>query len=150
MSKRKSCLMAGCESRVAARELCWTHYKRLQDFADLEVQAVIDEREREKIRERAAKLDWGYLTEDQRTAIEAGVKDAYFESGSLQQADLDNMLQDTWIWAASKKAEVQKIRTLTLLRERARSRIVEANRTRWRREAITDYFEDLLPRDEED
>lgn len=147
MSKPTECIMPDCPNKPARRELCWTHYEHLTEFASIEVQRVVEEREREKA--LAAEFDWDYLTEDQRTAIERGVRDAYWANGNLQEYDLENMLQEAWIWAASHKAEVQRIETFTLLRERARSRAVEANRAGWARESAVDYFEDLLSRDEE-
>lgn len=147
MSKLAECIMPDCSNKPKARGLCGTHQEHLYVHGSVEVQRVVEEREREL--SLASGLDWDYLTEDQRSAIERGVKDAYWANGSLQPHDLDNLLQEAWIWAASHKAEVQRIETFTLLRERARSRAVEANRAGWAQEAALDYFEDLLSRDEE-
>ena len=153
MSKRKKkpteCIMPQCANKPARRELCWTHYEHLTEFASIEVQRVVEEREREREKAMAAKLDWDYLTEDQRSAIERGVRDAYWENSDLQIYDLENMLQEAWIRAASHKAEVQKIKTFTLLRLQAKRWAIEANKTAWNNERQMDYFEDLLSRDEE-
>ena len=149
MSKPTECIMPECANKPARRGLCWTHYEHLTEHASITVQRVVEEAERQITKGIAAKLDWDYLTEDQRSAIERGVRDAYWENGRLQEYDLENMLQDAWIWAASHKAEVQRLETFTLLRERARSRTVEANRTSWAAEANVDHLEDLLAQRED-
>lgn len=140
------CIMPECGNKPARRGVCWTHYEHLTEHGSVEVQRVVEERDRE--RDLAVEFDWEYLDDDQRSAIERGVRDAYWENGTLQEYDLENMLQEAWIWAASHKAEVLKINTFTLLRERARSRAVESHRTGWSNESAVDYFEDFLPREE--
>lgn len=147
MSKPTECIMPECGNAPRSRGLCSTHREHLYVHGSLEVQRVVEEHERQA--DLATEFDWGYLTEDQRSAIERGVKDAYWENGGLQEYDLENMLQDAWIWAASHKAEVQRIETFTLLRERARSRAVKANRTSWAAEANVDHLEDLLAQRED-
>lgn len=141
-SAQPECIMPECQNKPARRGLCWTHYEHLNEHASIAVQRVVEEHERQA--DLAAEFDWDYLTEDQRSAIERGVRDAYWENGRLQEYDLENMLQDAWIWAASHKAEVQRIETFTLLRERTRSRAVESNRAGWASEASMDYLEDIL------
>ena len=147
MSKPTECIMPDCPNKPARRELCWTHYEHLTEFASVEVQRVVEEREREAL--LAIEFDWDYLTEDQCSAIERGVRDAYWENSDLQECDLENMLQEAWIRAASHKAEVQKIKTFTMLRQQSKRWAIEANKTAWNNERRVDYFEDFLPRDEE-
>lgn len=141
------CVMPECGNERHARGICQTHKRNLHEHGSLEVQRAVEEHERQA--GLAVEFDWEYLTEDQSAAIRRGVRDAYWENGTLQEYDLENMLQEAWIWAASHKAEVLKINTFTLLRERARSRAVESHRTGWSNESAVDYFEDFLPRDEE-
>ena len=147
MSKPTECIMPDCPNKPKSRGLCGTHERHLYDHGNPEVQRLVEEREREEL--LAAGFDWDYLTEDQRSAIERGVRDAYWENSDLQIYDLENMLQEAWIRAASHKAEVQKIKTFTLLRQQSKRWAIEANKTAWNNERQVDYFEDFLPRDEE-
>lgn len=145
MKKKKKpteCIMPGCSNIPRTRGLCSTHRENLYVHASVEVQRVVEEHERQN--DIAGGWDWDYLTEDQRSAIERGVRDAYWENGRLQESDLDNMLQDAWIWAASHKAEVQKIRAVSILRRKVKHRIVEANLTSWKAEKDLDYLEDYV------
>lgn len=148
MSKPTECIMPECANKPARRGLCWTHYEHLTEHASITVQRVVEEAERQA--DLATEFDWDYLTEDQRSAIERGVKDAYWENSDLQESDLENMLQEAWIRAASHKAEVQKIKTFTLLRQQAKRWAIEANVTGWTSDRRVDYLEDLLSRDKED
>lgn len=148
MSKPTECIMPECANKPARRGLCWTHYEHLTEHASIAVQRVVEEHERQA--DLATEFDWDYLTEDQRSAIERGVKDAYWENSDLQGCDLENMLQEAWIRAASHKVEVQKIKTFTLLRQQAKRWAIEANVTGWTSDRRVDYLEDLLSRDKED
>lgn len=148
MSKPTECIMPECANKPARRGLCWTHYEHLTEHASIAVQRVVEEHERQA--DLATEFDWDYLTEDQRSAIERGVKDAYWGNSDLQESDLENMLQEAWIRAASHKVEVQKIKTFTLLRQQAKRWAIEANVTGWTSDRRVDYLEDLLSRDKED
>lgn len=147
MSKPTECIMPDCPNKPDSRSLCSTHKRHLYDHGNPEVQRLVEEREREEL--LAAEFDWDYLSEDQRTAIEQGVRDAYWDTYGLQERDLEDMLQEAWIRAASHKAEVQKIKTFVMLRQQSKRWAIEANKTAWNNERQMDYFEDLLPRDEE-
>lgn len=142
MSKPTECIMPECPNKPLSRGLCGTHQKHLYLHGGVEVQRVVEEHERQA--DLASELDWDYLTEDQCSAIERGVRDAYWENGRLQEYDLENMLQDAWIWAASHKAEVQRIETLAILRQKAKHRAIESNVTSWNAGRQVDYLEDLL------
>ena len=147
-SAQPECIMPECQNNPVRRGLCWTHYEHLNEHASIAVQRVVEEHERQA--RLAVEMDWDYLDEDQRRAIEMGVRDAYWENSDLQECDLENMLQEAWIRAAGHKAEVQKIKTFTMLRQQAKRWAVEANVTAWTADRQMDYFEDLLPRNEED
>ena len=147
-SAQPECIMPECQNNPVRRRLCWTHYEHLNEHASIAVQRVVEEHERQA--RLAVEFDWDYLTEDQCRAIEMGVRDAYWENSDLQECDLENMLQEAWIWAASHKAEVQRINTFTTLRLKVKHRAVEANVTAWTADRQMDYFEGLLPRNEED
>lgn len=147
-SAQPECIMPECHNQPRTRGVCSTHRDHLYVHGSVEVQRAVEEHERQA--SLAAEMDWDYLDEDQRRAIEMGVRDAYWENSDLQECDLENMLQEAWIRAAGHKAEVQKIKTFTMLRQQAKRWAVEANVTAWTADRQMDYFEDLLPRNEED
>lgn len=147
MSKQTECIIPDCTNIPRTRGVCSTHREHLYEHGSVEVQRAVEEREHEQF--LATETDWEYLTGEQRYAIERGVKDAYWENGTLQERDLENMLQEAWIWAATHKTEVLRIEKVSLLRERARSRSVDVHRTGWTEAQGMDYFEDFLRTDEE-
>ena len=145
MSRKKKptkCIMPDCPNVPGSRALCSTHQRHLYEKSDLRVLEVVREHEQEKARK--VEYDWDYLTEDQRSAIEHGVKDAYWDTYGLQSYDLEDMLQEAWIWAACHKSEVQSIRSMVILRRHIRRRAVEIHKTQWGEDRELDYFEDFL------
>lgn len=125
------CIMANCKNVQRTRGVCSTHREQLYEYGSLEVQRAVEAHEHEQLLKQAEAYDWHYLTEDQTKAIELGVRDAYFENGDLQDYDHENMLQEAWIWAASHKAEVERIEAFTTLRKKAKDRAIKANKTEW-------------------
>lgn len=142
MSKPTECIMPDCPNKLQARGLCRTHLRHLYESSDLDVQKVVEEHERSKQLE--VEYDWDYLTEDQRSAIERGVRDACWDTYGLQGCDLEDMLQEAWIWAASHKTEVQGARSMVILRRHMKRRAIELHKTQWSEDRELDYFEDFL------
>lgn len=128
---KTDCIMTDCANKPKARSLCGTHQEQLYVHGSLEVQRAVEAHEHERLLAQADAYDWEYLTDDQAKAIEMGVRDAYFENGDLQEYDHENMLQEAWMWAASHKAEVQRIETFTMLRKKAKDRAIEGNKSEW-------------------
>lgn len=146
-SAQPECIMPDCRNRPRTRGVCSTHREHLYVRGSVEVQRVVEEHERQAA--ASVEMDWDYLTEDQCTAIRRGVEDAYWENSDLQRYDFEDMLQEAWIRAAGHKAEVQKIKTFTMLRQQAKRWATQANVTDWNNNRQVDYFEDFLPREED-
>lgn len=147
---KTDCIMTDCENKSARRAVCWTHYGHYTEWGDVRVTAAIEAHEHGQLLEQAEAYDWEYLTDDQAKAIEMGVRDAYFENGDLQSYDHENMLQEAWMWAASNKAEVQKISTFTRLRRQAKSRAIQANKSEWNANRELVSLEAMFEDSEED
>lgn len=132
MSSPSVCEFPGCEGNLEARGLCRTHRRDLEEEGSLEVQAFVDERERQADIALAGELDWEYLTDAQAKAIERGVDDAYYDNTShLNWHDWQNLKQEMTIWAAGHRAEVQKFTSMRKLREHIKRRSIELHKTQW-------------------
>lgn len=142
-AKDQTCLMEGCSNGAARRGLCWTHYEHLTKFADIRVQRAVESHEREQLIASGSDLEWDYLTDEQYKAIERGVRDAYHEASGLNSYDLENLLQDMWIWCAGHRSEVEAVKSFKLLRQQARRWVIELHQTEWNANRRLDSYEAL-------